>query len=160
MACFASGWLVRAEVLATWNRGFLMKLLELPHTLSGKIERLLRPILEARSVDEPISDNAEDGWRTVLEQLGDWQRDPDQLADEGVEAPTSEVLDVASPVAEVLRDTGIEPPQHVVPNGDAGIVFRWRSAQQVLSLELDSDGSVESYLLHRGKLVWRHVLHA
>ena len=59
----------------------------------------------------------------------------------------------------MLRDTGVEAPQHVVPNGDGGIVFRLRSGPQVLSLELDGDGSVESYLLRGGKLVWRHALH-
>ena len=136
-----------------------MKLLELPRKLPEKIDRLLRPILEARSAHGRFADDAEDAWRTVLDQFADWQRDPDQLADEGVEAPTSDVLAVANEVAEVLRDTGVEAPQHVVPNGDGGIVFRWRSGPQVLSLELDGDGSVESYLLRGGKLVWRHALH-
>lgn len=136
-----------------------MKLLELPHTLSEKIDRLLQPILASGPVNGSAGEHQHNGWQTVVEQLRRWTHDPRQLDDEGVEAPTSEVLAMAAAVAEVLRDAGVEPPDKLVPNGDGGIVFRWRSGQRAWSIELDSDGSLESYLLQQGKLVWRHSLH-
>jgi hypothetical protein len=136
-----------------------MKLLELPHTLSEKIDRLLQPILASGPVTGSAGEEQHNGWQAIVEQLCRWTRDPAQLSDEEVEAPTSEVLAMATAVAEVLRDAGVEPPDHLVPNGDGGIVFRWRSGQRAWSIELDSDGSLESYLLQQGKLVWRHSLH-
>ncbi len=136
-----------------------MKLLELPHTLSEKIGRLLQPILAIGPVTGSAGGDEHNAWETVVEQLRRWTGDPRQLSDEGVEAPTSEVLATAAAMADVLRDAGVEPPDHLIPNGDGGIVFRWRSGQRAWSIELDSDGSLESYLLQQGKLVWRHSLH-
>ncbi len=136
-----------------------MKLLELPHTLSEKISRLLLPIRAAEPATTPLGPERQDRWRMVLEQLGRWKSDPSQLEDEDVEAPTSQVLVASVAVAEALRDTGVEPPDAVVPNGDGGLVFRWRMAQRAWSIELEGDGTIESYLMHQGKLVWRHSLH-
>src|SRR5437867_6844152 len=117
-----------------------MKLLELPHTLSEKVERLLQPILAGGRAAGSAGEVQRSAWQLVVDQLHHWAGDPRQLADEGVEAPTSEVLAMAAAVADVLRDAGIDPPDSLVPNGDGGIVFRWRSGQRAWSIELDSDG--------------------
>lgn len=136
-----------------------MKLLELPHTLSEKISRLLLPIRATEAATVPLGPERQDQWRRVLEQLSLWRSNPGLLADEGVEAPAIDVLSASVAVAEALRDTDVEPPDGVVPNGDAGVVFLWRVAQRTWSIELESDGSIESYLVQEGKLVWRHSLH-
>ncbi len=136
-----------------------MKLLELPHTLAEKIERLLQPILLVDTVSGRPREGEPDVWRAVEQRLDQWQQDPESLADEGMAAPSRQVLALASTVAEVLSGSGIEPPDAVIPNGDAGVVFRWRAGKRAWSIELDSDGSLEAYLLHEGKLVWRHALH-
>jgi hypothetical protein len=136
-----------------------MKLLELPQTLSEKIERLLQPILAANGLTGPSGADEKSAWQTVVQQLVEWKRDPQQLADEGVEPPTAGLLEAAGTVAEMLCSGGVEPPDTLVTNGDGGIVFRWRSGQRTWTIELDSDGSIESSLMLGGKLVWRHSLH-
>ena len=136
-----------------------MILLELPQTLSEKIERLLQPILAVDGFARPGGPEEKAAWQAVLERLADWRRDPQQLADEGVEPPTEGLLEAAGTVADVLGNTGVEPPDTLVTNGDGGIVFRWRSGQSTWAIELDSDGSVESSLMLRDRLVWRHSLH-
>jgi len=136
-----------------------MNLLEMPHTLSEKIERLLQPILAADGLSRPSGAGEKAAWQAVLKQLADWRRDPQQLADEGVEPPTAGLLEAAGTVAEMLCSSSVEPPDTLVTNGDGGIVFRWRPGQRVWTIELDSDGSIESSLMVHGKLVWRHSLH-
>jgi hypothetical protein len=136
-----------------------MRLLELPQTLSEEIERLLQPILAADGLTRSSGADEEAAWRAVVAQLTDWRRDPQQLADDGVEPPTAGLLEAAGTVAEVLLNTGVEPPNTLITNGDGGIVFRWRSDERVWTIELDSDGSIESSLMLNGRLVWRHSLH-
>jgi hypothetical protein len=136
-----------------------MKLLELPQTLSEKIERLLQPILAADGLTGPSGADERAAWQIVVHQLADWRRDPRGLADEGVEPPTARLIEAAAAVAEMLCNGGVESPDTLVTNGDGGIVFRWRSGQRTWTIELDSDGSIESSLMLGGKLVWRHSLH-
>ncbi|MBC8872773.1 MAG: hypothetical protein H8E44_25350 [Planctomycetes bacterium] len=136
-----------------------MNLLEMPHTLSEKIERLLQPILDADGLTRPSGADEKAAWQAVLEQLADWRRDPQQLADEGVEPPTAALLEATGAVGEMLSNGGVEPPDTLITNGDGGIAFRWRSGQRAWTIELDSDGSIESSLMVHGKLVWRHSLH-
>ena len=136
-----------------------MNLLEMPHTLSEKVERLLQPILAADGLSRPNGAGEEAAWQAVLEQLADWRRAPQQLADEGVEPPTAALFEAAGTVGEMLSNGGVEPPDTLVTNGDGGIVFRWRPDQRVWTIELDSDGSIESSLMLHGKLVWRHSLY-
>ena len=70
------------------------------------------------------------------------------------------MLRLAMDVAAVLRDRNVEAPDRVIPNGDGGIVFRWRSCDFTWSLELEADGSMETSLMEEDRLVCRHSLHA
>jgi len=69
------------------------------------------------------------------------------------------MLRLAMDVAAVLRDRNVEAPDRVIPNGDGGIVFRWRSCDFTWSLELEADGSMETSLMEENRLVCRHSLH-
>ena len=69
------------------------------------------------------------------------------------------MVHLAINVAKVLRDQNVESPDRVVPNGDGGIVFRWRSGNFTWSLELDADGSLETSLMDHDSLLCRHSLH-
>ena len=69
------------------------------------------------------------------------------------------MLRLAMDVAAVLRDRNVEAPDRVIPNGDGGIVFRWRSRDFTWSLELEADGSMETSLMEVNRLVCRHSLH-
>jgi hypothetical protein len=136
-----------------------MKLLELPHTPTEMIHRLLQPILTMEKGNgQPAQDN-KDGWRMMSAQLSRWQEAPHTLEDDGVEPPGVAVLARAEVVAGALSAAGVEPPDTFIPNGDGGLVLRWRAGQRAWWIELDGDGSMEAYLMHNGKLVWRHSLH-
>ncbi len=82
------------------------------------------------------------------------------MSDEGIEGPSIATIRLAEKTARVLRDCNVEVPDRVVPNGDGGIVFRWRSGDFTWSLDLDADGSLETSLVERENLLCRHSLHA
>jgi hypothetical protein len=97
-------------------------------------------------------------WEGTLAHLTDWALEPTQLEDEGVEAPTRETVGLALAAAEALRDLGMDAPTTVVPTGDGGIVFRWRSGGNTWTVEVDEDGCIESCVLAEGRLASRHWL--
>ena len=77
-----------------------------------------------------------------MTQLAHWKSNPDQLEDEGVLVPTAALVGVAEDVAEVLCDNAVDPPDVLLPNGDGGIVLRWRLPSRTWSIEMDADGSI------------------
>jgi hypothetical protein len=137
-----------------------MPVLEVPQTLPERIEYLLHPVVELDTAHTPLSGTYAVAWQELIEQLSAWARDPQQLSDEHVEAPSGRMIQLAMDVAAVMRDRSVEAPDRVVPNGDGSIVFRWRSRDFTWSLELDADGSMETSLMEENKLVCRHCLHA
>ncbi len=74
-------------------------------------------------------------------------------------APSVAMVQLAMSIAGVLRDQNVEVPDRVIPNGDGGIVFRWRTGDFIWSLELDSDGSLETLIMEHDNLLCRHSLH-
>jgi hypothetical protein len=129
--------------------------------LPDKIDYLLQPVLARPTQREPLSESEKAAWHELIsQQLASWSRDPEQLGDDGVVAPTVGIIALAIDTARALRDQRVESPDRVVPNGDGGIVFRWRSGDLTWSLELDTDGSMETSLVDRDSLVCRHSLHA
>ena len=138
-----------------------MKVLEVPQTLPEKIDYLLQPVLPREAKRRPLSQAEIAAWREIIDnRLSAWARDPQQLADEGIEAPGVPMLQLAMDVARALYDQRVEAPDRVIPNGDGGMVFRWRSGDFTWSLELDADGSMETSLMEHNKLVCRHSLHS
>lgn len=138
-----------------------MKVLDLPQTLPDRIDYLLQPVMTRPVGREALSEAESAAWRELLEnQLALWAIAPEQLSDEGVEAPSKAVIQLAVNIAQVLRDQGVEAPNRVVPNGDGGIVFRWRSGDFIWNLELDAAGSLETSLVQRDHLLCRHSVHA
>jgi len=141
------------------RQGSTMPVLEVPQTLPERIEYLLHPVVEFETAHAPLSETHAMAWQELLEQLSAWVRDPEQLRDEEIAAPSSRMLRLAMDVAAVLRDRNVEAPDRVIPNGDGGIVFRWRSCDFTWSLELEADGSMETSLMEENRLVCRHSLH-
>ena len=85
-----------------------------------------------------------EGWQMVLEKwLWKWERDPSQLEDEGITAPSAETIQRACEIALRLRDLGLLVPQRVAATGDGGIVFAWETKPALSTLEVDADGSIE-----------------
>ncbi len=139
-----------------------MRLVELPDTLAERITCLIQPVLQPDRAADLLEAGRADlrsRWQVVLAQLADWKSDSGQLEDEGVVAPTSALLSFAEDVAEVLCANSVEPPDNLLTNGDGGVVFRWRLSGRTWSIELDSDGTIESSLMAGSRLLWRHSLH-
>jgi hypothetical protein len=137
-----------------------MKVLEFPQTLAEKIDYLLQPVVTRPRAHELLSDAEIAAWQELIgKQFSSWARDPQQLGDDGIEAPSAETVQLAMNIARVLRDQNVESPDRVVPNGDGGIVFRWQSGDFTWSLELDADGSLETSLMEHDNLRCRHSLH-
>lgn len=98
-------------------------------------------------------------WQRLIDgQLLEWGRDPEQLADDGIAAPTREIIVLACTVAARCRDAGLSPPLRVVPNGSAGLVFERLAGSVFETIEIRADGSVElasfqnSQLRHRQRI--------
>ena len=137
-----------------------MKVLDFPQTLPERIDYLLQPVVTRSASREVLPEAEVKAWQELMDgQLSSWARDPEQLSDDGIEAPCVGTVQLAMSIARVLRDQNVEPPDRVVPNGDGGIVFRWRSGNFTWSLELDADGSLESSLMEHDNLLCRHSLH-
>ena len=138
-----------------------MKLLEIPVTVSEKIQYLLQPIVaDVRWLDGArLTEDDRQAWQHVIDrQLKEWQRDLSQLEDEGVEVPSAEILPVVAEVAATLRDHGVDPPLRVVPNGEGGVVFEWRDSPYFWSLEVEQVGSLVLSIFRNSRLVSRHQL--
>jgi hypothetical protein len=140
-----------------------MNLIELPDTPAARIECLIRPVLRPNHIPETRRPTAgidlHSEWQAVASHLAGWMRNLYELEDEAVLAPTRELVEAAQDVAEALAGYGVDPPNTLVTNGDGGIVMRWRLPGRTWSIELDTDGSIESSLMAGSRLLWRHSIH-
>ena len=137
-----------------------MKVLEFPQTLAERIDYLLQAVVARPTTRDTLPEAEIAAWQELMdEQFSSWAKDPEQLSDDGIEAPSVAMVQLAMSIARVLRDQNVEAPDRVVPNGDGGIVFRWRSGDFTWSLELDVDGSLETSLMEQDDLLCRHSLH-
>lgn len=87
-----------------------------------------------------------EGWqRIIYDYLVEWGRNPSQLEDEGIVAPSVEIIGRASEVAMELRDalTPCPAPLRVVADGEGGIAFEFRLGTLFASLNIGADGLVE-----------------
>ncbi|NQT41347.1 MAG: hypothetical protein HQ581_27915 [Planctomycetes bacterium] len=127
----------------------------------------------SESVTKPVATGAADesalssgelqenriGWKRVIDdQLIEWGMDPDQLEDEGIEAPSRKIISRAWDLARRMRDGGAPPPLRVVPNGDGGITFEWKDGPVFETIELEDDGSIEIIKFVDSEVVSRHSI--
>jgi hypothetical protein len=97
--------------------------------------------------------------RCIDEKLIEWGRDPSQLEDDGVDAPSPDVIRLAIEVASRYRDSGQwAPPDRVAPDPNGGIVFERRAGSQAEVLHVGSDGEVEYQRFVGPRLVERRRL--
>ncbi len=98
-------------------------------------------------------------WETLIaQQLASWERDPGQLEDEGVEAPSPSLVRFAIQLARRLDREGAPPPVRVVPDPNGGIVFEFRQGEYDENLYIWEDGSVEYMRFLGNKLIDRMKL--
>ena len=96
-------------------------------------------------------------WQEIIDrQLVEWGRDPDALADEGIEPPSSATIRLARRVAQATRDAGAPPPSRVVIDGAGGIAFERLDSGIYETLLVRKDGSVEALAFRGAALLSRN----
>ena len=98
-------------------------------------------------------------WEKLIRgTLLEWSRDPAQLEDEDIIAPTPEVIERAKIRAWKWLHEGCPPPSRIVPNGEAGISFMLYQGSLTQEIEFDEDGSIELRTFRDSRLVSREPL--
>lgn len=98
-------------------------------------------------------------WSQLIDgPLASWARDPSQLDDDGLLAPSSATITKASLVAASLRDHGAPAPTRIVPTGDGGIALQFDRGRQFISIEIEPEGVVELLVFDDGRLRHRAAL--
>ena len=107
---------------------------------------------------EEIGSGHRAAWnRVVDEQLIPWGNgradvDPDLLP------PSPSSIRSAAVLAHRFRDAGERPPTAVLPNGDGGVLFEYRTGRLAsVQLEVLHDGDVERTEYDDAGLVGRHL---
>lgn len=96
-----------------------------------------------------------DGWSKVIDQLLDWFRNPQELADEDFLPPSKQVIKRVCDFVVASQDGRLPSPLRVVPDGDGGISFEWHWGSHFQTINFDDDGSVELLQFEDCKLVRR-----
>ena len=98
-------------------------------------------------------------WQEIIDRrLIEWGRDPSQLEDDDLEAPTTDTIVVAIRVAQFLCDERLPAPTNVVPDTDRGIVFERRQGPMFESVRIMHDGNIDVTRFENCHLVERHQL--
>lgn len=112
--------------------------------------------------DAPISSGTiadTQTWDRVIDyQLIEWGRNPRALEDDGIEAPTGEVILRARELAQILKNAGVAAPDTVVPDPNGGIVFERRAGDLIETFHVWDDGTVEYCRFNGAQLVERHAV--
>jgi hypothetical protein len=124
-----------------------MSLLELIPALSsegGSPARNSPLTMEAGTGQRNGSDSGEQRWRELIDNtLAVWEKNPELLDDEGVDAPSRIIVGQAIVVANYLKEHGVSAPERVVPDGNGGLAFAWFDGAVSESIEINADGSLE-----------------
>lgn len=99
------------------------------------------------------------GWKDAIDRkLIEWARDPSQLEDDGIEAPSREIISLACQFAIFMRDDAQPAPLRVVPDGDGGITFERKEGSLFEKIEIEQDGTIEHLRFINCRLVSRRRL--
>ena len=98
-------------------------------------------------------------WQAVVSgRLAEWERNPRQLEDDGIVAPSRETIQRAADIARELCALGLAAPQRVAATGDGGIVFARQEGAFFSNIEVMGDGSAELTVYRDSRLVSRQRL--
>ncbi len=98
-------------------------------------------------------------WERLIDgQLIEWGRNPEQLEDDDIEAPSREIISVASTLALTMCRHEMPAPSRIAPDGEGGIVFEHREGRDFETFEIHEDGSIEYLAFHDSQLVDRQTL--
>jgi len=126
-----------------------------------------RPLRNAVATDvdtqSPVTGASETAtqkkWQQMIDyRLLEWGRDPNQLADDGVEPPTGETILRAIRLAEELRNAGLAAPDSILPDPNGGILFECRNGDLVEVYHVWDDGTTEYHCFHGTQLIIRRTV--
>lgn len=106
--------------------------------------RIRRPV--TTSVDEsPATNEPPAAWRQrwqghIDHSLIEWGWDPSLVEDDGIDAPSRDVLSVAIRFAQEMMRSGEAPPTRVVPDPNGGIVFEREGDRSLESIRISAEG--------------------
>lgn len=93
-----------------------------------------------------------DAWNSFVNQLIGWGTCPHELEDDGIEAPSVQVIQTACELAMAMRDESLVPPDHILTNGNGGIVFERKTGTTLKTIEIEPDGSIDLTIYKNGRL--------
>ncbi|HEV3136350.1 MAG TPA: hypothetical protein VGZ26_00575 [Pirellulales bacterium] len=106
--------------------------------------------------EEAQSIKTSDAWQHLIDyQLIEWGRNPRDLEDDGLKAPTSAAIEQAIEISARFSALSLPAPTAVVPDGIGGIVFERREGASATTLRVSSTGSVEFVEFRDGALLRR-----
>ena len=97
-------------------------------------------------------------WHCSIATLLGWLKDPAQLEDDGIDAPSDVIIRLSLDVAEHFARESLPPPQRLVPDPNGGIVFERHEGGYSEIIHVWDDGEVEWQLFHRASLIDRSPL--
>jgi hypothetical protein len=128
---------------------FKSALLEIRRTPAAILDDVFSPPFQAADPAEAAE------WQEIVEhKLPAWEREPQLLADDGIEPPTKATVLLALRVARSLRKRS-PPPTRVVPDADGGIVFEREDHDVLETVRVNPDGTVEYCRFRNARLLER-----
>ena len=121
-------------------------------------------VIDTRAVDEDVLSSGEShqerlAWERLIDgQLFGWVRNPEQLEDDDIEAPSRAAISAAYELALKMRDKKDPAPSRIAPDSEGGIVFEHREGRDFQTYEIHEDGSIEYLAFHDSQLVDRQTL--
>lgn len=109
--------------------------------------------------DESARPRFREAWNGMIDKkLIEWGLHPEEIADEGVDPPTREILQQCIKLASKWRDEDLPPPDSVVPDANGGVVLERCAGHFSEVLHFWDDGTIEYQRFRGAKLVERRPL--
>lgn len=110
-----------------------------------------------RNVQMTLStvERAREEWNRIIGQIINWSVDPDNLQDDGIDAPSAAALSNSLLLATHLRDISAPPPKRVVADANGNVVFELFDSSSHESLSVSDLPIVEHLTFRRDELVTR-----
>ncbi|MEX0820146.1 MAG: hypothetical protein WD070_11160 [Pirellulaceae bacterium] len=113
----------------------------------------------ASMIDARREEARREAWQRLIdEKLLEWVREPGQLKDNGIDAPTATIVRLSLYWASQFCEAGFPAPDSIVPDPNGGIVFERREGDVSEVLHVWDDGSAEYMRFHGTQLAERQPL--
>src|SRR5260221_10403479 len=70
-------------------------------------------------------EQGDEHWQNLINQLIEWAVYPELVADEGIDAPSRDTVQLAAELALTLKRAGIDCPESIVLDPNGGVVFQY-----------------------------------